>query len=142
MSEKTSEEHKVAVKKAISRGISITGTGGYSRHLLVCIGKSCCDGEKQKETMKRLNKRISQLKKAGVFVYRSQVECLSLCRSGPLLVVYPDGIWYHSVTPDVVDRIVDEHLVGGKVVAEFAFAHNPMRTDSGQAAESGPQGNS
>ena len=63
----------------------------------------------------------------GSTVYRTRVDCLSLCRSGPLLVVYPDGTWYHSVTPEVLDRIVDEHIVGGRVVTDHAFATNPMR---------------
>jgi (2Fe-2S) ferredoxin len=121
------EEHRKAVKKAISRGISVDGKGGYSRHVLLCIGRSCCDGADHRDTGKRLNKRLKKLEKDGLFVYRTRVDCLSFCRSGPLLVVYPDGTWYHSVTPEVLDRIVDEHIVGGRVVTDYAFARNPMR---------------
>ncbi|WP_435021360.1 (2Fe-2S) ferredoxin domain-containing protein [Tundrisphaera sp. TA3] len=127
MDEETAEAGRKATRKAISRGISVDGRGGYGRHVLLCIGKSCCDGEARKDTLKRLNKRLRKLQEAGIYVYRSEVECLSLCRSGPLLVVYPDGTWYHSVTPEVLDWIIDEHIVGGRVVDEYAFARNPMR---------------
>lgn len=115
------------LKKAEARGISTTGEGGYRHHVLVCVGKSCCDGEDHRDTVKRLNKRLKKLEDEGLPVYRSEVECLSLCRGGPLVVVYPDGTWYHSVTPEVVDRIVDEHLREGRVVEAFAFAHNPLK---------------
>lgn len=59
-------------------------------------------------------------------ILRSKVDCLRVCEQGPIAVVYPDGIWYHSVSPDVVARIVAEHLVGGRVVEEYAFAWDPL----------------
>lgn len=59
-------------------------------------------------------------------VLRTKADCLRVCEQGPIAVVYPDGIWYHSVSPEVVERIVQEHLVGGRVVEEYAFAWDPL----------------
>ena len=127
MSEPDKDAVRKATRKARARGIAADGTGGYARHVLLCVGSNC-RGERDegKATRKRMHKRLKTLDDQGVKVYRSLVECLSICRGGPLLVVYPEGTWYHSVTPNVLDRIIDEHIVGGVVVAEFAFARNPL----------------
>jgi (2Fe-2S) ferredoxin len=127
-----------AVAKAVSRGISVDGTGGYTRHVLLCVGKSCCDGEDYKETWKRLNKRLKRLEKEGKFIYRTRVACLDICRSGPLLVIYPDGTWYHSVTLKLLDRIIDEHLLEGRVVRDYAFAFNPLQSSPGCRTDDEP----
>lgn len=125
--EKIKLMHEIAVKKARSRHISTTGKGGYERHVLFCGGKSCCDGENYNDVWKHLNKRLKALEKEGHYVYRTRVDCLNFCRSGPLLVVYPEGIWYHSVTLKTLEKIIDQHLIGDKIVTEFAFAKNPMK---------------
>ncbi len=124
---------KKMAKRAASRGIGNQQKAeGYRRHILLCTGKSCGGDRSQgEETWKFLGKRLSRLKKEGVRFYRSEVDCLFICNGGPLAVVYPEGTWYHSVTPEVCARIVDEHLLHGRVVEEFVFALNPLKEENG-----------
>ena len=101
--------------------------GDYRRHLLVCTGTRCTQDGAAQALFDSLGEKFKAagLHEGAQRVKRSRVSCFAACKGGPIVCVQPDGVWYYNVTSANMDRIIDEHLVHGRVVQELVFHQGP-----------------
>jgi len=118
----------------LAAAVKTYGLNEYHRHIFLCADQTeakCCSKEQGLESWDYLKRRLKELNLTGAkkIVFRSKANCLRVCLKGPIAVVYPEAVWYHSCSPPVLEKIIQEHLINGRVVTEFAFARNEHFTE-------------
>lgn len=127
-------EHAAAAGNAVlKKTVQALGLANIQRHIFICADQTvdkCCDKTSSLAAWTYLKRRLKELKLDNPatenFVFRTKANCLRVCQHGPIMVIYPDGVWYHSAHPPVIERILQEHVLGNQIVEDYLLLHHPL----------------
>lgn len=115
--------------------VQALGLPQVQRHIFLCSDQTkpkCCDKAVGLASWEYLKNRLKELQLdqptelRPSCIFRTKANCLRVCTQGPIMVIYPDGVWYRNATPELIERIIQEHLIGNQIVQEYAFLIHPL----------------